>query len=166
MPARIQARLSSLKETCEKFSLVHETIGLAMTKLTSEERLQLRQHSYFLDKVYSNTYEVYLDSIEKITSLLEFDSESNNGAPSTQTSSQTSSVSLFFHHARELTFRNGLPQDLLSFKDLFSSLILAKPSLTAVEKLQYLKTSLVGSASHLLKNTALTADNFQTAGRH
>jgi len=32
-----------------------------------------------------------------------------------------------------------------------------------VEKLQYLKTSLVGSASHLLKNTTLTADNFQKA---
>ena len=49
----------------------------------------------------------------------------------------------------------------LSFKDLFSSLILANPTLSPVEKLQYLKISVVGSAFHLLKNTALTADNFQ-----
>jgi len=32
-----------------------------------------------------------------------------------------------------------------------------------VKKLQYLKASLTGTASHLLKNTALTADNFQKA---
>lgn len=66
----------------------------------------------------------------------------------------------------ELTFElkfNGTPSDWLSFKDLFSSLILNNPTLTSVEKLQYLKINLVGSAAHLLKNTTLTADNFQKA---
>lgn len=33
--------------------------------------------------------------------------------------------------------------------------------LSPVEKLQYLKASLTGTAAHLLKHTALTADNFQ-----
>lgn len=56
---------------------------------------------------------------------------------------------------------NGSLADWLSFKDLFNSLILANPTLTSVEKLQYLKTGLIGSASYLLKNTTLTADNFQ-----
>ncbi|XP_024889769.1 uncharacterized protein LOC112466111 [Temnothorax curvispinosus] len=55
---------------------------------------------------------------------------------------------------------DGTPDRWLSFKDLFTSIIL-NTSLTAVEKLQYLKTSLKGSAALLLKNTKLTADNFQ-----
>lgn len=37
------------------------------------------------------------------------------------------------------------------------------PTLTSVEKLQYLKTSLIGTAAPLFENTTLTADNFQRA---
>jgi len=58
---------------------------------------------------------------------------------------------------------NGTLSDWLSFKDLFTSLVVSNPASTSVEKLQYLKTSVVGSAAHLLKNTTLTADNFQKA---
>ncbi|KYQ49121.1 hypothetical protein ALC60_11735 [Trachymyrmex zeteki] len=102
-----------------------------------------------------------------MTSFLEHDSESLNEVPSTQSSSQISNAPVFFHHARlpriDIPKFNGSPSEWLSFKDLFSSLIIANPTLTSVEKLQYLKTNLIGSASHLLKNTALTADNFQKA---
>jgi len=40
--------------------------------------------------------------------------------------------------------------------------VVSNSALTSVEKLQYLKTSVVGSA-YLPKNTILTADNFQKA---
>lgn len=63
----------------------------------------------------------------------------------------------------ELPKLNGSPADWLSFKDLFSSLVLKNTTISAVEKLQYLKTSLNDTAAHLLKNTTLTADNFQKA---
>ncbi|KMQ84755.1 gag-pol polyprotein precursor, partial [Lasius niger] len=102
-----------------------------------------------------------------MTSLLDSDNQVTTKAPSTHSDSQTTSVPVFFHHARlpriDIPKFSGSPADWLSFKDLFSSLILANPTLTSVEKLQYLKTSLTGSASHLLKNTTLTADNFQKA---
>jgi len=58
---------------------------------------------------------------------------------------------------------DGNPSQWLPFKDLFNSLVTANPTLSAVEKLQYLKTSVIGSAAPLLSNTALTADNFQKA---
>jgi len=38
-PPRVHARLSALKKSWEKFSLVHEAISLAMTKITIEEKL-------------------------------------------------------------------------------------------------------------------------------
>lgn len=165
--ARVQVRLASLKETWERFSIVNDAICLAMTKLSSEERIELQQHSYFSENLFSKTHESYLDAIERMTSLLEPDSESNNETLSTPASSQASSAPVFFHHARlpriDIPKFNGSPSDWLSFKDLFSSLILANPTLSAVEKLQYLKTSLTGSAAHLLKNTSLTADNFSKA---
>jgi len=141
-----------------------------MTKLTVEEKLQLQQHSYFSDHLYSTTYELYLEAVEKMMSFLDQnsentnDSENTNEIPSFQSSSQDSNIPVFFHHARlpriDIPKFNGSPSEWLSFKDLFSSLIVANPTLSHVEKLQYLKTSLVGSASHLLKNTTLTADNF------
>lgn len=164
-PARLQARLSSLKDSWEKFSIIHDAISLSIKQITQEEQSQLLQHSYFSDNIFSATYESYLDSMEKMNSFFELDSESYNETPSVQTISQNSSAPLYFHHARlpriDIPKFNGSPSDWLSFKDLFSSLILANPTLSPVEKLQYLKTSVIGSASHLLKNTALTADNFQ-----
>ncbi|XP_011877666.1 PREDICTED: uncharacterized protein LOC105567409, partial [Vollenhovia emeryi] len=73
----------------------------------------------------------------------------------------------FLHHARlprlQIPKFNGSPADWLSFKDLFNSIVIANPSLSCVEKLQYMKTSLTGSAAQFLKNTALTSDNIQKA---
>ncbi|KYM94546.1 hypothetical protein ALC62_14824 [Cyphomyrmex costatus] len=70
----------------------------------------------------------------------------------------------FFHHARlprlDLPKFNGTPSDWLPFKDLFRSLVIDNPTLSPVEKLQYLKTSLTGTAVNMLSNTTLTADNF------
>jgi len=86
-------------------------------------------------------------------SFLDHNSENSNEIPSFQSSFQDSNISIFFHHARlpRIDIFNGSPSEWLSFKDLFSSLIVANPTLSSVEKLQYLKTSLIGSASHLLK---------------
>lgn len=55
---------------------------------------------------------------------------------------------------------NGTASEWIFFKDLFSSIIIGNTTLSPVEKLQYLKTSLTSTAAHLFKNTALTADNF------
>lgn len=165
-PNRVNTRMTALKENWEKFSIVNEAIALAITKLSPDEKLLL-QHSYFVDNLFSKTYENYLEAIEKMSSLLEPESDVTQQAPSIPSESQSSTIPVYFHHARlpkiELPKFNGSPSDWLSFKDLFNSLVLANPTLSSVEKLQYLKTSLIGSASHLLKNTTLTADNFQKA---
>ncbi|TGZ48755.1 Gag-pol polyprotein [Temnothorax longispinosus] len=56
---------------------------------------------------------------------------------------------------------SGNPEKWLTFKNLFHSLIVTSPTLSAVEKLQYLKTHLEGAAFNLVEHTALTAENFQ-----
>ncbi|KYN12141.1 hypothetical protein ALC57_15704 [Trachymyrmex cornetzi] len=106
---RIQARLAALKDDWEKFSIVHEAIGIALQELSTS----------------------------------------------------------YYHHAKlpriEIPKFNGNPEEWLSFKDLFTSLVIANRSLSAVEKIQYLKTSLVGNAAQLLRNMTITGDNFQRA---
>lgn len=87
--------------------------------------------------------------------------------PSSRPPSPTPSAPTHYHHARlprlDIPKFSGSPAEWLSFRDLFSSLIIANPTLSPVEKLQYLKNSLIGTAAHLLTNTALTDANFQPA---
>lgn len=63
----------------------------------------------------------------------------------------------------ELPKFEGNPNDWLTFKDMFSALFLNNITLSSIEKLQYLKNSLHGSAAFLLKHTSLVNKNFQTS---
>lgn len=161
---RVHARLDFLKENWQKFFIAHEAILLAMTKLESEEQLHLQSHSYFSDNLLAMTHESYLEAVEKMSAFLESEQKTMQRTPSTQSIFQNSSLLTFIQHSRlpqlDLPKFNGTPADWLPFKDLFISLVVANSTLSSIERLQYLKTSLTGSAAHFLKNTALTADNF------
>ena len=91
----------------------------------------------------------------------------SNRASSERSISHPPTVTSFSHAPRlpriDLPKFDGTFSDWLSFRDMFTSLILSNENISAVEKLQYLRTSLVGSASQLLRNTAVTSDNFQRA---
>ena len=93
-PQRVHTRITSLKENWEKFFLVHEAIGLAMTELSSSDRLHLQNHSYFSENLFSITHEFYLEAVEKMTVFLAPENAENGTiqrTPSTQTISQSSS---------------------------------------------------------------------------
>ncbi|KMQ88388.1 hypothetical protein RF55_12141 [Lasius niger] len=117
---------------------------------------------------YARTYERYLDSIDKMNAPIESEKLTIPRTSSTQSLSQPASHQISVsHHTRlpriDLPKFNGTASEWMSFKYLFSSIIIGKTTLSPVEKLQYLKASLTGTAAHLLKNTALTADNFEKA---
>lgn len=161
----MHARLSTLKDDWERFGLEHKAILIAIQELNDEDRSTINAHLYFTTNLYFSTHERYVSVVERLTALLEDD---HGSAPSTSSSQaaplSNSSLPVFIHHARlpriDIPKFNGTPTDWLSFKDLFDSLVVQNPTLSSVEKLQYLKTSLTGTASSLLKNTTLTADNF------
>ena len=137
---------------------------MAITELNSNDKSRVINHPYFSENFYFLTHECYLEAIERMTNLLEPEQESimqtsstqsasqilNIPASSTQSVTQTSNIPILFHHGRlpriDLPKFDGSPADWLSFKDLFNSLVLMNTSLTVVERLQYLKTSLTGSA--------------------
>jgi len=162
---KVNARLATLKDNWEHFSIKHKAITIAVNELKNEDRIELQAHSYFTNNLFAVTHEHYVETIEKLNSLLERDQVSVPSTSSQSLAITSSGLPVFFHHARlpriNLPKFNGTPSDWMSFKDLFHSLVIANPTLSPVEKLQYLKTSLTGSAALLLKNTMLSADNFQ-----
>lgn len=58
---------------------------------------------------------------------------------------------------------NGIYGEWYSFKDLYSEMIHNNDEVSAVQKFYYLKSSLKGEASALLKSISVTAANYETA---
>lgn len=165
---RIQTRLEAVKELWQRFASHHQAINIALPLVSSRERSRLTQRSYFVKSVYSTTYSNYLETVEKMTELLDIHSSKTvspkavaipesftSSASTVQPSSSTPNTTLHMTRLPRLDVPkfNGARADWLSFKGLFTSLVYNNPSLSAVEKLQYLKMSLIGRAEHLLKNT-------------
>lgn len=164
--AFIQTRISSLKDTWNEFSNCHEVILIAVSSLDADDQAQVHSYPYFCNNLFLETHERYIQATGKLNSLIEQETLKQSSSLASPTISQPlTSCTPYFNRARlpkiELPKFDGSPADWLSFKDMFNSVVSSSPSLTSVEKLQYLKTSLTGSAALLIKNTALTADNFQ-----
>ncbi|XP_017489826.1 PREDICTED: uncharacterized protein LOC108378038, partial [Rhagoletis zephyria] len=63
----------------------------------------------------------------------------------------------------ELPKFDGNLQHWLNFKDLFETCIIKETSLSNVQRLHYLKACLKGDAEHLVRNIAVTDQNFEIA---
>lgn len=164
--ARITSRINALTETWEKFSIVHDALLIAIGSLNAYESSLAKANPYFANDIFVDTRDAYTESLEKMTTLLERESDNSQYiTPFPAASNSSSSFTSFVNRAKlprlDLPKFDGSPAEWLSFKDFFGSLVLSNPTLTPVERLQYLKTSLTGSAALFIKNTALTADNFQ-----
>lgn len=166
-PQRVNVRFSALKENWQKFCVRHDAITLAIKQLSDSDKESIMEHSYFKDNLFSVTNENYLESVERFNSVL--DSHSDNGSvpgtsPTKNVSETSSDTVALINRSRlpryDIPKFNGNHADWLYFKDLFTSLVINNLSLTNIERLQYLKTSLTGSAYNLLKNTMLTGGNF------
>lgn len=162
---RIQTRLSDLKETWSQFRIFHTAVMGSIPELSVEEQRTIHEHAYFTEEIYDTTKEVYLDSLEKFTSLADYEHDSAIEVFSNSATSLPNNRPIYFQHTKlphlKIPQFNGNLEEWLPFKNLFESLVISNHSLSAIEKLQYLKTHLTGAAFNLVKHTTLTADNFQ-----
>ncbi|XP_071581890.1 uncharacterized protein [Temnothorax nylanderi] len=164
---RISSCLSSLKLSWDQFNIINDAIMIAITKTEPNERDSIYNHAYFKTHSFITTRERYFETIEKLNSHFNSYQEPSTTSTLTQSVFQPSSIPTSVQHTRlpEISIPkfSGLPNEWLSFKDFFLSIVGNNSRISAVEKLQYLKASLTGSAALLLKNTSVTADNFQKA---
>lgn len=138
-----------------------------MRQVGAYDKERLLKKPYFKEKLFEATQEGYLEAPESMRSHLER-IQKDTRSLSIQSGSQSTNFSSMINYGPRFpnlslpTF-DGSPSEWLPFKDLFDSLVLSNTNLSPIWKLHYLKHSLNGTASHLLKNTALTTDNFQKA---
>ena len=156
---RVEIRLDALNRDWEEFQLQHKSLMLAVLSLDSTDRHQVRKHSYFSEDIHAATKECFLETAASMSVLLNDPRSHSNRTSPERSISRPPTVTSFSHAPRlpriDLPKFDGTFSDWLSFRDLFTSLILSNENISAVEKLQYLKSSLVGSASQLLKKSPL-----------
>lgn len=80
---RIETRLQALKDDWGEFQVNHNAILLCFGQVEVSERLVLEHHGYFKNNVYNEAYQIYLNNVEKMSTLLDTTCEtaSTSSAP-------------------------------------------------------------------------------------
>ncbi|XP_076396689.1 uncharacterized protein LOC143265914 [Megachile rotundata] len=116
------------------------------------------EHFYFQEDYISIGEEAYLSQKAYLLDLQE-ELSAGKSTPSPNPSSLRALPKIV------LPVFSGEYNNWLNFRDLFQSHIIDNDSLSLVEKLHYLKTSLSGEPALLLQNISVTGDNFERAWR-
>ncbi|XP_046629052.1 uncharacterized protein LOC124309434 [Neodiprion virginianus] len=153
IPIHCQTRIEALENNWKKFQTAHEQL----TTIEPEKRAEL---PYFSDDLYATCEEAFLtnkaDMLVIIKSWRGPEPLAHDGAPGNAlTSRQLPRINL--------PKFSGSCNEWTEFHDLFQVMVGQNQDISNVEKLQYLKMSLTGDASLLLKNISVAGDNFGRA---
>ncbi|XP_024868045.1 uncharacterized protein LOC112452177 [Temnothorax curvispinosus] len=151
----LEARIKTLDSSWEKFQAQHEIL---CTRFFAE----LSKTEYFTTDLYETTENAYVMQRGTLTDWA-------TSLTQTERSGNAATAS-----AREATPHNLLPrinlpqfsgaiEDWISFRDLFLSVINRHHTITDVEKLHYLQTSLQDEAAKLVRDIPLIHGNFERA---
>ncbi|GFS49532.1 DUF1758 domain-containing protein [Trichonephila clavipes] len=84
----------------------------------------------------------------------------NQGSSQSLVSARSSEVKL---PTLSLPIFSGITEEWLEFSDLFEAAVSNNQNLTGVQKLQYLKGSLISDALKIVNSLSITNDNFEIA---
>ncbi|RLU19259.1 hypothetical protein DMN91_007816 [Ooceraea biroi] len=154
----VTSRIDNLKMNWAKFVKMDEAVRDYM----DAESAKLL---YFMEGVREQCEEKFIEAHGDLLDILHELTAPAGEKPSISDSPQAISGC---SHSRDLP-KISLPTfagDYLqwrSFRDLFSSMIIDNLDISEVEKLHYLKTSLLNEPAQLLKNIPVSTENFQRA---
>jgi hypothetical protein len=154
-----QSKLEMLNETWEKFEAEQEKLLTSKTDVSKDLE-------YFKNDAYQTTMHVYVSGKAALRTRIA-DLESAHHPP---TGAKLANSSLLAPtHAKPAlpginieTFSGDI-RDWRPFQDLFVSLVGESPTLSNVEKMHYLTSSLRGNAARLIGNLPVCGDSFKTA---
>ncbi|XP_061706724.1 uncharacterized protein LOC133517425 [Cydia pomonella] len=161
----VQARIDTLNEYWQKFQTNHfEILKYATTA-------QKKEHNYFTTDLYSAGEEDYFTIKGDLSDTIELFNKSVISSEQPQPHPQNKSTSEVNKHSTQevklpkvsLPQFSGDYQEWTSFRDLYTSLVHNKTSLSKVQKLHYLKSSVTGEAEQLLKHLQITEKNYDVA---
>ncbi|KMQ83229.1 hypothetical protein RF55_20568, partial [Lasius niger] len=148
----VQSALANLAGKWSKFEEQHDRLLLKYGEMFSESEYNTSDFVSTVEMVYLQQRAKLLEleqTLTKATAAVEQRSVRAESAPS-----------------RNVLPRIQLPQfsgrfeDWPAFRDLFQSIVVEESSLSKVEKIHYLKTSVKGDAEQLIRNLPSTEDNF------
>lgn len=149
----LQARLQCIEEYWQSFKITHEELVKCTTK---DQRADLE---YFANEDYYFTEDLFLCLQGDLKDLVFTLSSSGEVSSNLPTVNQTQ-VKL---PTIQLPEFSGNYEDWPTYHDLFISLVHDNKSLSLVQKLQYLKSSITGEAEALLKHIKVTENNYEQA---
>ncbi|KAJ0169241.1 hypothetical protein K1T71_015271 [Dendrolimus kikuchii] len=157
----IETKLEALEKLCETFFEGHNEIAAAI------ERSDKSKLVYFEDDVYSQFEDVYSEYKTKLKddlSAFKPTRESSSGSSYATGYSETSGCEVKLPQIHLPKFSGGY-EEWQTFHDMFDSLINKNISLSAVQKLHYLKSCFSGEAENLLRNLSTIESNYSEAWR-
>ncbi|XP_048489204.1 uncharacterized protein LOC125491402 [Plutella xylostella] len=156
----ITVRLQTIQEYWRDFTNAH----LALTRKVPKQNRQ--NYPYFANDEYYEVEELYLGLQADLTDLL---SECSPSATSRQSAGAASSnmeaadASQVKLPRIQLPTFSGSYEEFPAFKDLFTSLVDNNVTLSNVQKLHYLKSSIKGEPESLLKHMQVVECNYEPA---
>ncbi|KAJ0169155.1 hypothetical protein K1T71_014936 [Dendrolimus kikuchii] len=154
----VQTRIECIEEYWSTFKKAHQEL----IRLTSRE--QRANLSYFANDEYFLLEDIYLSMSGDLKDMLAAHSAMSAGPSRTPDDSVESQAYTQVKLPRiQLPTFSGNYEEWPAFNDLYVSLIHDNPSLTNVQKLYYLKSSIVGEAAALLKHIQITDPSYQQA---
>ncbi|KAL0871839.1 hypothetical protein ABMA27_004314 [Loxostege sticticalis] len=158
----IKTRLEGLESNWRTFRENHLNI------LKATQKVERSTIDYFSEELYEQCEDIYVnlvadleDELLKLTKPAPEHSENSHQLE--QECNTSNHASHFKLPAINIPTFSGDYNDWNSFHDLFVSLIHQNHSLSDVQKLHYLKTSITGEAEQLLKNVQITNANYDKA---
>lgn len=125
---------------------------------------QKKIRSYFTNRVFEQLEEKYLQVTDQVSLWM---TQITLNQPATHRLQSSTGSTIADSNVKlpriNIPSFSGKFTDWAAFKDAFESLIKNRHSLSALEKLHYLKSSVEGDANDLICNVPLNATNFDTA---
>jgi len=149
----IQSTRSLLEKRWTQFEEQHAT-------LCSDHYNELKKNDYYINDFFSTTENTY---VLQLGNLLDLE---RSLQPKTEQDRREKTESV---PARSALPRIHLPEfsgefeDWPEFRDLFLSIVQKDSTISGIEKLHYLRTSLKGSAANLIRNLPIIEQNFDRA---
>jgi len=153
--ALVQSAMTNLESKWNKFEAQHEHLQLTFAK-------RLADTDYITSDYVSTVELAYLEQRAKLVELeRELAGPPADGAQKSGRSETAPSRNVL--PRIQLPQFSGKFEDWPAFRDLFLSIVADESSLSKVEKIHYLKTSVKGDAEQLIRNLPSTEDNFERA---
>lgn len=158
-PAVTRNRMSILQERWARCQVLHADIKNSATQLERTD------HPYFKERMFDGAEDAYLttsdfmaETLEKLTKPVACSSVNFNNSSVSDCNSALIPLPRI-----NLPKFSGQYIEWVNFRDLFTSLFASNKNLSNVQRLHYLKVSLTGETSLVIKNFTMTDANYKTA---